>query len=135
MCKQTSFLARVQDEILLSISLDLMSFLHTANLIIDHFMPANGPMIVRISPPRWIERKAKDDVEINFFTLSPPDEIEKAFGRFPVLIRWSPYLVLAESKTELGKHERLACLNVWGPQVDVMAQLFAHSVKGDITII
>ncbi|KAM0425775.1 hypothetical protein ACHAPT_009025 [Fusarium lateritium] len=95
------------------------------------FTPVEGAIMEGISPPRRIQQKDK----VGSCTHSTPDEIAEAFQQFPVLIRWSSYLVLAESKTDLGKYERLACFDVWGPQVEVMARLFAYSVKGDVTII
>ncbi|KAJ8483283.1 hypothetical protein ONZ45_g14653 [Pleurotus djamor] len=95
------------------------------------WLPPAGGIMTGISAPCNIERKTPDN------TSAPPlaAELVEVFDQGFDGARWSSYLLLAESKFEVGKFERIACFDVWGPQAAVMADLFAFSTMGDITII
>ncbi|CAM1507479.1 Fc.00g071200.m01.CDS01 [Cosmosporella sp. VM-42] len=103
------------------------------------WIPDKGAIVSGVSPPCRIERKAATSSdgssETEAVPPSLPNELVEAFQQDPRLVRWSSYLVLAESKTDSGKYERLGCFDVWGGQELVMADLFVHSFKGDVTII
>lgn len=103
------------------------------------FSAVEGAVVTGLSPPRRMSRKPKSDpngdVEMAKSTKRLPEELTEAFFKDQDDIRWSFYLVLAESKTNPGNFERLGCFEVWSPEVDVMAELFIHSIKDSITII
>ncbi|KAF4965204.1 hypothetical protein FSARC_6966 [Fusarium sarcochroum] len=78
---------------------------------------------------------AKDKRGMQNDAIPVPGKLAGAFHRDYVNIRWLSFLVVAESKEHPGKYERLGSFDAWGPEVDVMAHLFVHSIKETIIII
>ncbi|PFH59657.1 hypothetical protein XA68_12062 [Ophiocordyceps unilateralis] len=90
-----------------------------------------GTLLLGLSRPRIFENYAK-------WTDEPiPDELAEAFQQPPgdTEERWYSYLVLAESKTQPDKYERLGCLLNWGAEAETMRKVFARSTKSEITMI
>ncbi|KAF4462599.1 heterokaryon incompatibility [Fusarium albosuccineum] len=100
------------------------------------FVPSPGAMVMGLSSPCNISRRPEESPDDDSsVSASLPDGLVGAFEEDPDLVRFTSYLALAESQTQTGKYERLASFDVWGPQQKVMADLFVHSSRREITII